>query len=89
MNKAEMVAHVARVLDSKKSAEAAVDSLLDSITGALKKGETVTLVGFGTFKVQQQKARTGRNPRTGEEIKIKARKVAKFVAGKELKQAVN
>ncbi|MGD8367066.1 MAG: HU family DNA-binding protein [Desulfobacterales bacterium] len=89
MNKAELVAEVAEVLDSKKTAEAAVDSILEGITGALKKGGTISLVGFGTFKVHQQKARTGRNPRTGEALKIKAKKVAKFVPGKALKEAVN
>ena len=89
MNKAELVEEVAEVLDSKKAAEAAVDSLLEGITGALKKGDSISLVGFGTFKVQRQKARTGRNPRTGEEIQIQAKNVAKFAPGKALKAAVN
>jgi DNA-binding protein HU-beta len=89
MNKAELVAEVAEVLDSKKAAEAAVDSILEGISGALKKGDSIALVGFGTFKIQQQKARTGRNPRTGEALQIKAKKVAKFVPGKALKEAVN
>ena len=89
MNKAEMVAEVAEVLDSKKAAEAAIDSILEGITGALKKGDSISLVGFGTFKVQRQKARTGRNPKTGETLQIKAKNVAKFVPGKSLKEAVN
>ncbi|MCF8052402.1 MAG: HU family DNA-binding protein [Desulfobacterales bacterium] len=89
MNKAEMVAEVAKVLDSKKAAEAAIDSILEGIAGALKKGDSISLVGFGTFKVQRQKARTGRNPKTGETLQIKAKNVAKFVPGKSLKEAVN
>jgi len=89
MNKAEMVAEVAEVLDSKKAAEAAIDSILEGIAGALKKGDSISLVGFGTFKVQHQKARTGRNPKTGEALQIKAKNVAKFVPGKSLKEAVN
>ena len=63
-------------------------STFDTITKALKKNDTVTLVGFGTFKVDKRKARKGRNPQTGETIKIKAKKVPKFVAGKTLKDAV-
>jgi DNA-binding protein HU-beta len=89
MNKAEMVAEVAKVLDSKKAAEAAIDSILEGIAGALKKGDSISLVGFGTFKVQRQQARTGRNPKTGETLQIKAKNVAKFVPGKSLKEAVN
>ena len=65
-----------------------VDCVFSSITKALKKKDTVTLVGFGTFKVGQRKARKGRNPQTGKEIEIKAKKVAKFVPGKALKDAV-
>ena len=89
MNKGDLVAEVSQVLASKKDAQAAVDTLLATITKALKKGEDVTLVGFGTFKVTERKARMGRNPRTGEEIKIKAAKVPKFVPGKALKEAVD
>jgi len=63
-------------------------TVFSSITKALKKKDTVTLIGFGTFKVGQRKARKGRNPQTGEEIKIKAKKVAKFVPGKALKDAI-
>ncbi len=88
MNKGDLVSEVSQVLASKKDAQAAIDTLLAAITKALKKGEDVTLVGFGTFKVTKRKARMGRNPRTGEEIKIKAANVPKFVAGKALKDAV-
>ncbi len=88
MNKGDLIGEVSQVLASKKDAQAAVDTLLAAITKSLSKGEDVTLVGFGTFKVTKRKARMGRNPRTGEEIKIKAAKVPKFVAGKALKEAV-
>ena len=89
MNKADLVNEVAGVVSTKKEAQAAVDCIFESITKALKKGDTVTLVGFGTFKVTKRKARKGRNPQTGEEIKISASKAPKFVAGKGLKEAVN
>ena len=89
MNKGDLVTQVAKVVETKKAAQAAVDCVFDSITKALKKKETVTLVGFGTFKVDKRKARKGRNPQTGAEISIKAKKVPKFVAGKALKDAVN
>lgn len=88
MNKAELIDHVAGVVSSKKEAQAAVDCVLSAITKSLKKGDPVTLVGFGTFKVVKRKARKGRNPQTGEEIKIKASTSAKFVPGKALKEAV-
>ena len=88
MNKGDLIGEVSQVLASKKDAQAAIDTLLAAITKSLSKGEDVTLVGFGTFKVTKRKARMGRNPRTGEEIKIKAAKVPKFVAGKALKEAV-
>jgi len=88
MNKGELINEVAKVVSTKKEAQAAVDSVFSSITKALKKGKDVTLVGFGTFKVVKRKARKGRNPATGEEIKIKASKAPKFVAGKALKDAV-
>lgn len=88
MNKAQLVDAVAKVVCSKKEAAAAVDAVLDAITSSLKKGQAVTLVGFGTFKVAKRKARTGRNPRTGEKIKISAKKVPVFKAGSELKKAV-
>ena len=88
MNKADLVNEVAKVVKTKKEAQAAVDCVFATITNALKKGDAVTLVGFGTFKVQERKARKGRNPQTGAEIFIKARKVPKFVAGKALKDGV-
>jgi DNA-binding protein HU-beta len=90
MNKAELIDAIADSSDlSKASAARALDSAIDSITKALKKGDTVTLVGFGTFSVRKRAARTGRNPRTGETIKIKASKVPGFKAGKALKDAIN
>jgi len=88
MNKGDLVKEVVKVVKTKKDAKAAVDCVFSSITKALKKKDTVTLIGFGTFKLGQRKARKGRNPQTGEEIKIKARKVAKFVPGKALKDAI-
>ncbi|MEE8315085.1 MAG: HU family DNA-binding protein [Syntrophobacteria bacterium] len=88
MNKADLVNEVAKVVKTKKEAQAAVDCVFATITNALKKGDAVTLVGFGTFKVQERKARKGRNPQTGAEIFIEARKVPKFVAGKPLKDGV-
>ena len=90
MNKAELVESVAKTADiSKAAAERAVNGALGAITTALRKGQSVTLVGFGTFTVGRRAARTGRNPRTGASIRIKAAKVPKFRAGKELKSAVN
>lgn len=90
MNKAELIDVVADSADiSKAAAGRAVDSAIEAITNSLKKGETVTLVGFGTFSVRERAARTGRNPRTGEEIQIKASKVPGFKAGKALKDAIN
>ena len=90
MNKAELIDEIADAADlSKAAAGRALDSAIDTITKALKKGDTVTLVGFGTFSVRKRNARTGRNPRTGEEIKIKASKVPGFKAGKALKDAIN
>lgn len=74
---------------TKVQANQALDSLVEGITGALKKGDRVTLVGFGTFSTSNRKARTGRNPQNGAPIKIAARRVAKFAAGAELKAAVN
>ena len=88
MNKKELINEVARAMNTKKEAQAAVDCVFSTITKALKKKDTVTLVGFGTFKVNKRKARKGRNPRTGENIKIKAKNVPKFVPGKALKDAV-
>ena len=88
MNKADLVNEVSRVLKTKKDAQMAVDCVLSSITKTLEKGGSVSLVGFGTFKVTERKARKGRNPQTGEEINIAASKVPKFVSGKALKEAV-
>jgi DNA-binding protein HU-beta len=88
MNKADLVVEVAKVVGSKRKAEDAVSCVIDTITKALKKGQTLTLVGFGTFSVGKRKARVGRNPQTGKEIKIPAKKVPKFSAGKALKNAV-
>ncbi|MBI4653979.1 MAG: HU family DNA-binding protein [Nitrospirae bacterium] len=89
MTKAELIDAVAEGAKISKAAAAkAVDSVINGIKKALKKGERVTLVGFGTFSVSKRKARKGRNPRTGEEIKIPAAKVPKFRAGKTLKSAV-
>ena len=90
MNKAEFVEAVAKATKlSKKDAEAAVNAYNETVTKALKKGDKVTYVGFGTFDVGKRAARTGRNPQTGAEIKIKASKAPKFKAGKALKDAVN
>ena len=90
MNKAEIIDNVAKSADiSKAAAGRALDSTVGAIKTALKKGGMVTLVGFGTFYVGKRAARTGRNPRTGAAIKIKAAKVPKFRAGKALKDAVN
>ena len=90
MNKLEIIESVAKSADISKAAAARVlDDTIATITGTLKKGEMVTLVGFGTFYVGKRAARSGRNPRTGAAIKIKAAKVPKFRAGKALKDAVN
>ena len=90
MNKSELIDAIAKSADiSKASAEKALDGTLNAVKGALKRGSSVTLVGFGTFRVGKRAARTGRNPRTGEAIKIKAARVPKFSAGKALKDALN
>ncbi len=90
MNKAEFVEAVAAKSDmSKTDAASAVDAVLDSVADALKQGNQVTLVGFGTFLVRKREARTGRNPRTGEPLEIAASNVPSFKAGKALKDAVN
>ncbi len=88
MNKAELIEVVAKETCTKAEAAAAVNGVLDAIAKALKKGDTVTLVGFGTFTVKKRKARIGRNPQTGKEIKIAAKKVPAFKPGKELKDMV-
>ncbi len=89
MNKAELIEKIAK--DSKitkAQANRAIDSFIDSITKALKRGEKTSLVGFGTFSISRRKARTGRNPQTGEPIKIPAKRVPKWAAGKYLKDYV-
>ncbi len=90
MNKADMIEQIAQAAEvSKSAAERAVDALVAAIKTSLRKGEMVTLVGFGTFYVGKRQARTGRNPRTGAELQIAATKVPKFRAGKALKDAIN
>jgi DNA-binding protein HU-beta len=90
MNKADLIDAVADSADiSKAAAGRALDGAIESITRALKKGDSVTLVGFGTFTVRRRNARTGRNPRTGESIKIKSSNVPGFKPGKALKDAIN
>ncbi len=90
MNKSELIDAIAAGADiSKAAAGRALDSMIDSVTGALKDGDTVNLIGFGTFMVRERAARTGRNPRTGETINIAASKNPSFKAGKALKDAVN
>jgi DNA-binding protein HU-beta len=89
VNKKDLVNEVAKAVGTKKDAQSAVDCVFSAISDALSKGDTVTLVGFGTFKASKRGARKGRNPRTGDPINIKARKVPKFTPGKALKDAVN
>lgn len=90
MNKSELVAKIADKSDiSKAAAERALQATVDAITVALKKGDSVTLVGFGTFSVSRRGARKGKNPRTGATITIKARNTPKFKPGKALKDSVN
>ena len=89
MNKADLIDKIAagsRI--NKTQAGTAIDTLVDSVTGALKKGDRVALVGFGTFSVSQRKARNGRNPQTGEPIQIKAKTVVKFRVAKATKDAI-
>ena len=90
MNKTELIDNIAASADiSKADAGRALDAVVDSITGALRKGDSVALVGFGTFAVKDRAARTGRNPQTGAAIQIPAARVPGFKAGKALKDAVN
>jgi DNA-binding protein HU-beta len=90
MNKADLIDRIAAVAGiSKTQAASAIDTSVESITSALKKGDRVALIGFGTFSISQRKARNGRNPQTGATIKIPARRVAKFSAGAELRKAVH
>jgi DNA-binding protein HU-beta len=89
MNKQDMVAKIAKDAGiTKSSATAAIESLIDGITRALKKGDPVSFLGFGTFKTASRKARTARNPQTGASIKVPKRRVPRFTAGKALKDAV-
>lgn len=89
MNKQEIVSKIAQDTGiTKSNAAAAVDSLIDGITRSLKKGDAVSFVGFGTFKISNRKARKARNPQTGATINIPKRRVPRFSAGKALKQAV-
>lgn len=90
MNKSELIEHIAQQADiSKAAAGRALEAVIGGIQTALKKGDTVSLLGFGTFAVSTRAARTGRNPRTGAEIKIKKAKVPKFRPGKALKDVLN
>jgi DNA-binding protein HU-beta len=90
MNKTDLIDKIAAGAGiTKAQAGTAIETIITGVTSSLKKGERVTLVGFGTFGVSQRKARNGRNPQTGAVIKIAARKVARFTPGLELKKAVN
>ena len=90
MNKAELIAAIAaKTGDTKKAAEASVNAFVEVVTDALKEGDKVQLVGFGSFEVRKRAARKGRNPQTKEEIKIPASKAPVFKAGKSLKEAIN
>ncbi len=90
MNKSELIDHIAQQADiSKAAASRALEAAIDAITEALKNGDSVSLVGFGTFVATEREARTGRNPRTGDAIKIDKAKVPKFRPGKALKDALN
>lgn len=88
MNKTDLINKVATVVGTQKQAKEAVDCMLESITEALAGKDSVQIAGFGSFKVSQRKARTGRNPKTGESIQIAAATVPKFTPGKALKDAV-
>ena len=90
MNKSDLIEHIAKEADlSKASAARALDAFVSGITETLKQGSEVSLVGFGTFAVADREARTGRNPKTGETLEIKAAKIPKFRPGKGLKDALN
>ena len=90
MNKADLIEQIAQAAEiSKSAAERSVDALVNAVKTSLRKGDMVTLVGFGTFYVGKRQARAGRNPRTGEALEIAAAKVPKFRAGKALKDAIN
>ncbi len=90
MNKSDLIAAVAaKTGDTKKAAETSINAIVDVISAALAKGDKIQLVGFGSFEVRQRAARKGRNPQTGKELKISAKKAPVFKAGKALKDAVN
>mgnify|MGYP000610338733 FL=1 len=90
MNKSELIEAIAESADiSKAAAGRAIDAVVESVTNALKSGDQVTLIGFGTFSVKDRAARTGRNPQTGAEIQIAAAKIPSFKAGKNLKERLN
>ena len=90
MNKAELIDAIAASADlSKAQSGRALDAVIEAVSGALQKGDQVSLIGFGTFSVKHRAARTGRNPQTGDELKIAASNVPSFKAGKALKDAVN
>jgi DNA-binding protein HU-beta len=88
MNKGDLIRELAKLAGTKKEAGAALNTILGTITKALKKGNKVTLIGFGTFSVTKRAARKGRNPQTGKEMRIAAKKVPKFTPGKGLRAAV-
>jgi len=90
VNKSELIEAIAASADIPKAAASrALDAMVDTVTDSLKKGDSVSLVGFGTFQVKERAARTGRNPQTGQPIEISAAKVPSFKAGKALKDSVN
>jgi nucleoid DNA-binding protein len=89
MNKTDLIAKVATVIGTQKQAKEAVECILDAITEALSNQDSVQIAGFGSFKVSERKARTGRNPQSGAAIDIPARKVPRFIPGKALKDAVS
>jgi DNA-binding protein HU-beta len=90
VNKGDLIEQIARAAEiSKSAAERSIDALVAAVKSSLRKGDTVTLVGFGTFYAGKRAARTGRNPRTGAELKISAARLPKFRAGKALKDAIN
>jgi DNA-binding protein HU-beta len=90
MNKGQLIDNIAESADiSKAAANRALDAFIDSVTNALVEGDSVSLIGFGSFSVKERAARTGRNPQTGGEIQIPAAKVPAFKAGKSLKDAIN
>jgi len=88
MNKSDLIKELAETLGSQTEAQKAVDGFISVVSKALARNDDVKLIGFGTFKTHERKARTGRNPQTGEPMKIKAKNIPKFIPGKKLKEAV-